>query len=248
VILDYIQTVMSQSEMQRVWAYHAKVMSRFGFNRLLYGFTRCGREHSLGSLQDILILTNHDRAFVDRFLDGGLYVDAPMTHWALGNTGSCTWRTMERMSRDGTLPEATRGIWDFNRGMGLGSGVTISFQTNSVRAKGAISLTSVPAMSHDQVDEVWATHGNMLKAMNNVLHLRLMQMPNPGERRHLTKRQVEVLEWVGDGKTTADIAEIMGLTPATVEKHLRLAREALDVTTTAQAVLKACLQNQIFSL
>jgi LuxR family transcriptional regulator len=38
----------------------------------------------------------------------------------------------------------------------------------------------------------------------------------------------------------------MGLTAATVEKHLRLAREALDVDTTAQAVLKASFQNQIF--
>ncbi|MFV0358632.1 MAG: LuxR family transcriptional regulator, partial [Tropicimonas sp.] len=36
------------------------------------------------------------------------------------------------------------------------------------------------------------------------------------------------------------------LTPATIEKHLRLAREALDVMTTAQAVLKASFLNQIF--
>jgi LuxR family transcriptional regulator len=40
----------------------------------------------------------------------------------------------------------------------------------------------------------------------------------------------------------------MDLTPATVEKHLRLARESLDVETTAQAVLKASFQNQIFLL
>lgn len=43
-----------------------------------------------------------------------------------------------------------------------------------------------------------------------------------------------------------DIALLMGLTPATIEKHLRLAREALNVETTAQAVLKAALQNQMF--
>ena len=36
------------------------------------------------------------------------------------------------------------------------------------------------------------------------------------------------------------------LTSATVEKHLRLAREALAVETTAQAVLKAALHNQMF--
>ena len=43
-------------------------------------------------------------------------------------------------------------------------------------------------------------------------------------------------------------AVLMGLTPATIEKHLRLAREALSVETTAQAVLKASFQNQMFVL
>ena len=79
-------------------------------------------------------------------------------------------------------------------------------------------------------------------------HLKLLNLPHANSRRPLTKRQREVLEWVGDGKTTADIATIMGLTPATVEKHLRLARESLDVDTTAQAVLKASFQNQIYVL
>ncbi len=60
------------------------------------------------------------------------------------------------------------------------------------------------------------------------------------------KLDAEALQWVGDGKTAQDIALLMGLTPATVEKHLRLAREALDVETTAQAVLKAAFYNQMF--
>ncbi|CRL11354.1 hypothetical protein NIT7321_02209 [Phaeobacter italicus] len=40
----------------------------------------------------------------------------------------------------------------------------------------------------------------------------------------------------------------MGLTTATVEKHLRLAREALSVETTAHAVLKAALHNQMYTM
>jgi LuxR family transcriptional regulator len=80
-----------------------------------------------------------------------------------------------------------------------------------------------------------------------VAHLKLMTLRYFGSR-NLTKRQREVLECVGDGKTTQDTAMILGLTPATVEKHLRLAREALDVDTTAQAVLKAAFYNQMFVL
>lgn len=61
-----------------------------------------------------------------------------------------------------------------------------------------------------------------------------------------TPRQREVLEWTSAGKTVAEVATILGLTPATVEKHLRLARDALDAGSTAQAILKAHVTNQIF--
>nr|WP_232829386.1 LuxR family transcriptional regulator [Tropicimonas sp. IMCC34043] len=247
-MLDYVEKVTSMTEMQDLWEYHKDVMAKFGFNRVLYGFTRFRTANSLGDLQDMLILTNHDRAYIRPFLDDGLYLNAPMTLWALNNVGARSWRDTAIMAQEGTLPPAARRIWEFNKSQGFGAGYTISFLTNSVRAKGAMALTSVPGMSYDEADAIWAEHGRVIEAMNNVLHLRLISMPNPGERRPLTPRQREALEWVGDGKTTADIAEIMGLTVATVEKHLRLAREVLDVSTTAQAVLKASFLNQIYAL
>jgi DNA-binding CsgD family transcriptional regulator len=39
-------------------------------------------------------------------------------------------------------------------------------------------------------------------------------------RHGLTRREDEVLFWVGRGKTNADIAAILGIQPATVGKHL----------------------------
>ncbi|HMS96421.1 MAG TPA: hypothetical protein PKA03_14605, partial [Tabrizicola sp.] len=51
---------------------------------------------------------------------------------------------------------------------------------------------------------------------------------------------------VADGKTTQDVALLMGVSAAMVEKHLRLAREALAVETTAQAVAKGAMLNMIF--
>ncbi len=129
---------------------------------------------------------------------------------------------------------------------GVKAGYTIGFRDISVRAKGGIGLSVAPDVTQDQADEIWAEYGDDIVVINNVTHLRITAMPYASSRRALTPRQRETLEWVGEGKTTQDIATIMGLTPATVEKHLRLAREALDVDTTAQAVLKASFQNQIF--
>lgn len=41
-------------------------------------------------------------------------------------------------------------------------------------------------------------------------------------RRHrsLTRRESEVLFWLGEGKSNREIAEILGVAPATVGKHL----------------------------
>ena len=99
-------------------------------------------------------------------------------------------------------------------------------------------------MWQDEGDAIWDKHGLEISVLNNVMHLKLQTLPY--SQRTLTKRQREVLQWVGDGKTTQDIAVLLELTPATIEKHLRLAREALDVETTAQAVLKAAFYNQMF--
>lgn len=61
----------------------------------------------------------------------------------------------------------------------------------------------------------------------------------------LRPRQREVLGWVAAGKTTGEIAVILGLTRGAVEKHLRLAREVLAAATTAEAIARAARLNLI---
>lgn len=55
---------------------------------------------------------------------------------------------------------------------------------------------------------------------------------------HLTGREVEVLMWVAKGKTNRDIADILGMSPRTVNKHLEHIYVKLGVETrTAAAAL-----------
>src|SRR5256885_106473 len=55
----------------------------------------------------------------------------------------------------------------------------------------------------------------------------------------LNDREVETLTWVARGKTSAEIAQILGLTKRTVDFHLDNARMKLGATTRTQAVVKA---------
>lgn len=55
----------------------------------------------------------------------------------------------------------------------------------------------------------------------------------------LTPREAEVLSWVAKGKTNRDVAEILGMSPRTVNKHLEHVFEKLGVETRAAAAALA---------
>ncbi|HBS49045.1 MAG TPA: LuxR family transcriptional regulator [Rhodobacteraceae bacterium] len=242
----YLHFVAGAQSMEELWAAHCAQMADFGFDRLLYGVTHYLTDTSLGDPDDFIVLTNHRPDYVEGFMHGGLYFHAPMLHWALEHEGAGSWAILGQMRDSDTMTPQEMRVFEFNRRMGVEAGYTISFKGISKRSRGAISLCAAPGIDQAQVDATWAEHGDDILLMNNIAHLKFLSLPYAPPTRALTRRQREALRWVGDGKTTQDIAVLMGLTPATVEKHLRLAREALAVETTAQAVLKAAMQNQIF--
>ncbi len=242
---EYLNFLSYVKTLEELWAAHTEQMAKYGFDRLLYGHTQYRTQTSLGDPEDFVILTNHCKEYMDGFLRDGLYFHAPMLKWALDHEGAASWSMIREMMSSGTMTNEERKVYEFNRSKGITVGYTISFTSVSMRSKGAISLAALNR-SQDDMDEMWAEHGDDILLMNNIAHLKILTLPYNPPNRALTKRQREALEWVGDGKTTQDIALLMGLTSATVEKHLRLAREALSVETTAQAVLKASLQNQMF--
>jgi DNA-binding CsgD family transcriptional regulator len=55
----------------------------------------------------------------------------------------------------------------------------------------------------------------------------------------LTARELEVLQWLGSGKTDKDIAAILGISPRTVHKHLQRIYQKLGVETRTAAVMRA---------
>ncbi len=244
-VIGKLDAIVQSDSIEATWKLLLDAMEEYGFNRLLYGFTRFKTANSFGDTEDILLLSNHERDYISKFVDGRMFLHAPMVRWATENTGSRSWGWWQA-NLDQLTPKEQR-VAQFNLSKGLKAGYTISFKGTSIRSRGAIALAAREGVEQSDIDAVWATHGRDIELLNNVAHLRMTNLPHPGGRQ-LTQRQREALEWVGDGKTTQDIATILGLTTATVEKHLRLAREVLNVETTAQAVFKASIQNQIFLL
>jgi LuxR family transcriptional regulator len=244
---DYLQFLANCGSLEELWDAHIQKMSEYGFDRLIYGFTRYRTSESLGDPDDFIILSNHNQCYLDVFLGEQKYIDAPMVKWALCHDGAASWDIIDQMYRARTMTAAEERFYRFNQSNQVTAGYTISFRSVSPRTKGAIALTARSGLPQAEVNALWEAHGADIHLMNNIAHLKILTLPHSPPARVLTTRQREALEWVGDGKTTHEIAGLMGLTPPTVEKHLRLARAALAVETTAQAVLKAALSNQMFT-
>lgn len=242
----FIDKVLKSTLIEEVWSMHAALMESFGFDRLIYGATRFRTFGDFGDVADALVLTNHDKPYMDKFFGEELYKHAPMAVWAANNTGACSWSYAEDLRRKGELNQAQLTVLRLNEMMDVLAGYSISFDQISTRSKSAIGLCARRGLTQADVDAIWDEHGDKLVRLNNLVHLKITSLPHGGQRRPLTPRQREVLEWVADGKTTQDVATIMAITSATVEKHLRLAREALNAENTAQAILKASVQNQFF--
>lgn len=231
---------------EAVWTLATDYFRAAGFSRVNYGYTRFLHGNGIGNPADAMFLTTASPDYATRYFAGGFYARTPAFKWAQANTGACTWKWVREAMEAGRLTPDELAALRQNATMGVRAGITISFPEASARAKGAMGLIADPELTEEDVERIFASQGKALQAVAQVMHLKLVQMPFSARKRALTSRQREVLEWVAGGKTAQDVATLMQISLAMVEKHLKLAREALDADTTVQAVAKATLLNLIF--
>jgi LuxR family transcriptional regulator len=201
-------------------------------------------DSKIGDIRDALILQRGPQAYADAYLGEELYLHSPAYSWGAENTGFCSWTEAARSYRGTPRPEHMR-ILQLNAQFGIMAGYVGSLNDTVRGMHGVIGLSPAKPLTQPQTDALWAEvgKGKDIEMLSNLLQLRIASLPMAGTRRPLTTRQREALHWFAHGKTMQDIADIMELSPATVEKHLRMAREALDATTTAHAVQKATSLN-----
>jgi LuxR family transcriptional regulator len=222
--------VASAASSAQIWRDFSICLAQHSFVGLSYGYTRNRHRETLGDPKDALFISNHEDSDVERlFRRQG--PACTMAAWVAGEVGAKSWSDWPR--NDAAAP--------------VGAGYTLSFPETSPREKGVLLLRAEPGLCQESVDALWHAQGEGLWALSSLVHLRLSRMPLGAQDRRLTPRQREVLEWVADGKTALDIQVLTGLSVSGVEKHLRRARDVLMVETTAQAVAKAALMNQLFT-
>ncbi len=246
--MNRLRPYLDMTSVEDLWSHHTAVMASYGFDRLFYAFNAFRGAGLYDNPEDALLLTNMPTDYIDAYVTGGMFRDGVMMRWAIRNTGSASWHRVYTEMADQPMTDGERAMRALNERHSIVAGYTISFPMGIKNANAGIGMAVRKGMSQSDADAIWAEHGEDIETINHVAHLCILQLPATGQRTLLTPRQSEVLELVADGKTMQDIALILERNVATVEKHLRGARDALGVETTAQAVRKASILNQIFRI
>jgi DNA-binding CsgD family transcriptional regulator len=245
-VLLLVSQIAEAGKVADVWALASGFFASVGFKRANYGFTRFLHHRNLGDPDDAVFLTTQDSDYARFYFQNGFYASTPVYRWAMANSGASTWKWVSDAYAAGELSPDEMDAVRKNASLGIVAGVSISFPGANTRSKGALGLIADKGLSTDNVEAIWAERRHEILAVAHMMHLKIITLPQPSTKRGLTERQRQALEWVADGKTAQDVAILMNVSPAMVEKHLRLAREALNVETTTQAVAKASLLNLIF--
>ena len=177
-----------------------------------------------------LMLNNYDSRWSLRYKEMG-YLDVDPT---------------VRIGRRSNFPivwsdEIFRGapqFWSEARSFGL----TVGWAQSCFDGDGAVGLLSV-SRSHEAL-----THAELmakepkLRWLVNIGHTALslaLGRNVASTPATLTKREIEVLQWTADGKTSSEIGNILSVSTNTINFHIQNATTKLEVANKAAAVAKA---------
>ncbi|QUJ77075.1 autoinducer binding domain-containing protein [Sulfitobacter albidus] len=229
-----------------VWTRLLSTLKLFDITAVRYGLTRSRYGYSLGDLQDILYLSSMGDSDFSNYIETGAYRRSPHFRWMAENDGAVSWGHFVTEWRAGRLEPQELEYMEILEKAGQPAGYLLSFRSDTTRLKGGLGIMGPRGWDQARLDAMWDKHGRCIEALCTAAHLNITRMPLPGKEDLLRPRQREMLEWIADGKSMQDVAVLTGLSVATVEKHLRGARDRLGVETTAQAVSKAALLGHLF--
>lgn len=207
-----------------------------GADRFIVGFVRGAARGFDGRWR---LYRHRSHNFPERWEEGwgAFNAHCPYYHSCFDGRIAFDWASVR--DRGGLSHQETRA-WNYLADFGLVKGFTVP-----VHAPGHFGFLTVIG---ENSDRRWAErierNSQRLLFLAHVFHEtvregfpELMERP---EEPLLSVRERECLRWAAAGKTTEDVALILGLSPETVRVYFKRAIRKMGATTRTQAIARAC--------
>lgn len=205
--------------------------SKLGFDYCAYGMQS---PLSIAEPKTIM-LNNYPEAWQKRYVKQQyVRVDPTVQHCML-SLQPLVW------SSQSANTQSQKDFWEEARSYGLNVGWAQSSR-DFIGTRGMLTL----ARSADQLSEKEqkAQYTNMYW-LSQTVHSSIAKIVNDAEfaqfNLYLTNREKEVLRWTAEGKTSAEIAQILGVAERTINFHLCNSMQKLNVNNKISAAIRAVM-------
>jgi len=206
-----------------------------GFNSFVYAL----RVPTNFTNAQLVIVDGYPQGWVKRYFEAAYFDVDPVMHWCKTQVLPLIWSDL--VLAEGSL---ARKMMQEAADFGLRDGVTMP--VHSPQGELGILSMSIDA-SREVTRPILQRTLPYIQLMASHLHhavrrLSATALPDAPE---MSARVNECLRWAAEGKTTGEIAQILGISDSTVNFHLNNAMQKLNVVNRQQGIGKVALQGLI---
>jgi LuxR family transcriptional regulator, quorum-sensing system regulator SolR len=228
-----MQALLTAKDENAVFAVLSSMAEEIGFNHCAYGM----RMPLPVSRPKLFTINNYNPNWQSRYvLENYIVCDPTVAHGA---------RSVLPLIWSDEVFEHARPLWEDARAHGL----RVGWAQSCHDAQGVGGLLTL-ARSDDSITaaELRANLPKMtwlVQAVHTSMARILVPKLMPEAASALSTREVEVLRWTGDGKTSSEIGDIMSLSEHTVNFHVKNALVKLNATNKTAGVVKAVMMGML---
>ncbi len=226
---ELLQITESTGSEQEVFRRIEAAAKSMGFEHCAYGL----RVPWPLSNPKILMVNNYSSSWQKRYAESGYLLIDPTVRHGRQSQKPLIWTE--------DVFATCRPLWEDARAHGL----SVGWAQSSLDSNGIGGMLSL-ARSHETLTsaELNAKESQM-RWLVNIAHLALsralIEKATHSQSIGLTRREIEVLKWTGDGKSAQEIADILNVTKHVVDFHIKNAIHKLQTANKTAAVVKAAM-------
>jgi len=171
------------------------------------------------------IMGTYSQAFVEHYQEQNFFSVDPILKKATGRVCDIIWN--DALFAD--CPELSHSLIDY----GMKAGRTLSAVT-SHRVSGFLSLAKSTERVNGWPEDELSARLNFLTELTLATLVRVEDPAMVGLDLRLSRREREIIQWTGEGKTSAEIAIILSISENTVNFHQKNMQKKLNASNKTQ--------------
>lgn len=187
-----------------------------------------------------LPLTNRKTVLMNNYPDSWQKRYAEMNYLTLDPTVAHGLTSTRPLAWSDVATQTSHDFWEDAASHGLKSG----WAQSSFDAQGAVGMLTMSRPDEDLNADELGDKALKMSWLVQAAHESLatfIAKRTPQQPVQLTSREIDVLRWTAEGKTSGDVGQIMNISERTVNFHVNNAIEKLNVANKTAAVIKALL-------